>query len=61
MENTIYKLAAEVAQEMIENGNYNSAKVDIIEKLAYEYGYEVYFDDEYIMVGDEVFYFTTER
>lgn len=61
MENMIYKLAAEVAQEMIENETYNRAKIDAIVKLADEYGYEVYFDDEYIMVEDEVFYFTTER
>lgn len=50
----MYKLAEEIA----ESGWTNSLnpKVKELVELADENGMEVCFDDEFIMVGDEVFY-----
>lgn len=48
----------ELAEEIAESGWTNSLnpKVKELVELADENGIEVCFDDEFIMVGDEVFY-----
>lgn len=56
-EERIYRLAEQVANEMRENGFYDRDKVKKMIELADRFGMDIYFDDEYIMVEDELFRF----
>lgn len=54
----VYERMYELAQEIAESGwtNYFNPAVKELVRLADENGMEVCFDDEFIMVGDEVYY-----
>lgn len=56
-EEQIYRLAEQVANKMREDGFYDREKVKKMVELADRVGIDIYFDDEYIGVGDELFRF----